>query len=81
MLLSRLGVGSIRDEAWAALKQLKRGSKEIVELAVKRRSSLNTCTPAMKKQQSAMPLTLSSVLSIAPWRQKSRNSGAVSWRR
>ena len=33
MLLSRLGVGSVRDEAWAALKQLKRGSKEIVELA------------------------------------------------
>ena len=32
-LLSRLGVSSIRDEAWAALKQLNRGSKEIVELA------------------------------------------------
>ena len=32
-LLSRLGVGSVRDEPWAALKQLKRGSKEIVELA------------------------------------------------
>ena len=32
-LLSRLGVGSIRDEAWAALQQLKRGSKEIVEFA------------------------------------------------
>ena len=32
-LLSRLGVGSVRDEAWAALKQLKQGSKEIVELA------------------------------------------------
>ena len=32
-LLSRLGVGSVRDEAWAALKQLKRGSKEIIELA------------------------------------------------
>ena len=32
-LLSRLGVGSVRDEAWAALKQLKRGSKEIVEIA------------------------------------------------
>ena len=31
-LLSHLGVGSIRDKAWAALKQLKRGSKEIVEL-------------------------------------------------
>ena len=32
-LLSRLGIGSVRDEDWAALKQLKRGSKEIVELA------------------------------------------------
>ena len=32
-LLSCLGIGSVRDEAWAALKQLKRGSKEIVELA------------------------------------------------
>ena len=32
-LLSRLGIGSVKDEAWAALKQLKRGSKEIVELA------------------------------------------------
>ena len=31
-LLSRLGIGSVRDEAWATLKQLKRGSKEIVEL-------------------------------------------------
>ena len=32
-LLSRLGVDSVRDEAWAALKKLKRSSKEIVELA------------------------------------------------
>ena len=32
-LLSHLSVSSVRDEAWAALKQLKRGSKEIVELA------------------------------------------------
>ena len=32
-LLSRLGIGSVKDEAWAALKQLKRGSKEIVKLA------------------------------------------------
>ena len=31
-LLSGLGVSSVKDEAWAALKQLKRGSKEIVEL-------------------------------------------------
>ena len=28
-----LGAGSVRDEAWASLKQLKRGSKEIIELA------------------------------------------------
>ena len=33
ILLSRLGVGSVRDEAWPSLKQLKRGSKEIIELA------------------------------------------------
>ena len=32
-LLSRLGAGSVQDEAWASLKQLKRGSKEIIELA------------------------------------------------
>ena len=32
-LLSRLGIGSMRDEAWAALKNYKKGSKEIVELA------------------------------------------------
>ena len=32
-ILSRLGAGSVRDEAWASLKQLKRGSKEIIELA------------------------------------------------
>ena len=32
-LLSRLGAGSVRDEAWASLKQLKRVSKEIIELA------------------------------------------------
>ena len=32
-LLSRLGAGSVRDEAWASLKLLKRGSKEIIEHA------------------------------------------------
>ena len=32
MLLSRLGIGSMRDEAWAALKNYKKDSKEIVEL-------------------------------------------------
>ena len=32
-LLTRLGIGSVRDEAWAALKALKKGTKDIVELA------------------------------------------------
>ena len=32
-LLTRLGIGSVRDEAGAALKNLKKGSKDIVELA------------------------------------------------
>ena len=80
-LLSRLGVGSVRDEAWAVLKQLKRGSKEIVELAGEAEKLTKRLHPAMMKRQSAMPLTLFSVLSIAPWRQKSRNSDAVPWRR
>ena len=32
-LLSQLGAGSVIDEAWASLKHLTRGSKEIIELA------------------------------------------------
>ena len=32
-LLTRLGAGSVRDEAWVALKHLTRGTKEIIELA------------------------------------------------
>ena len=32
-LLSQLSAGSVRDEAWAALKHLTRGTKEIIELA------------------------------------------------
>ena len=32
-LLSPLDIGSVKDEAWSALKNLKKGSKEIVELA------------------------------------------------
>ena len=30
-LLTRLGIGSVRDEAWAAPKNLKKGAKDIVE--------------------------------------------------
>ena len=32
-LLTRLGIGSVSDEAWTALKNLKKGTKDIVELA------------------------------------------------
>ena len=32
-LFTRLGIRSVRDEAWAALKTLKKGSKDIVQLA------------------------------------------------
>ena len=32
-LLTRLGIGSLRDEAWAALKDPEKGTKDIVELA------------------------------------------------
>ena len=31
--LTRLGIGSVRNEAWAALKDFKKGTKDIVELA------------------------------------------------
>ena len=34
-LLSRLGIGLVKEEAWAALKQYKKSSKKIVELAGK----------------------------------------------
>ena len=32
-LLTRLGIGTVRDEAWAMMKNLKKGTKDIVELA------------------------------------------------
>ena len=32
-LLTRLGIGSVRDEAWAALENLKKRAKDIVEFA------------------------------------------------
>ena len=32
-LLTHLGIGTVRDDAWAALKDLKKGMKDIVELA------------------------------------------------
>ena len=45
-LLSRLGIGSMRDEAWAALKNYKKGSKEIVELAGEVEKTRQMITPS-----------------------------------
>ena len=41
-MLSCLGIGSVRDEAWAALKNLKKGSKDIVELTGEAEKLLET---------------------------------------
>ena len=62
-LLSRLGAGSVREEAWAVLKQLKRGSKEIIELAGEAENSPGAYIPAMKNRQRGMRLTRFSMLS------------------
>ena len=48
-LLSRLGAGSVRDEAWAALKHLTRGSKEIIELAGEAEKLANRLHPRDKE--------------------------------
>ena len=61
-LLSRLGAGSVRDEAWASLKQLTRGSKEIIELAGEVRSSPSACIPVMRKRRKDTRLTRFSAL-------------------
>ena len=48
-LLSRLGIGSAKDEAWAALKNLRKGSKEIVELSARQKNSLSGCILETRK--------------------------------
>ena len=48
-LLSRLGIGSIKDEAWATLKHYKKGSKEIVVLAVELENSPDDYTLTLRK--------------------------------
>ena len=56
-LLSLLGIGSVKDESWAALKHLKKGSKEIVELAgeaEKLGTRRSQETPAICRQNTAL---------------------------
>ena len=54
ILLTRLGIGSVRDEAWAALKNLKRGSKDIVELTGEAEKLAKRLHPGTRKPLSAM---------------------------
>ena len=61
-LLSWLGAGSVRDAAWASLKQLTRGSKEIIELAGEAENSPSVCIPVMRKRRKDMRLTRFSAL-------------------
>ena len=80
-LLSRLGAGSVRDEAWASLKQLKRGSKEIIELAGEAEKLAKHLHPRVRQRQRGTRLTLFSVLSKGHWRQRSRNWAAAPWKK
>ena len=79
-LLSRLGAGSVRDEAWASLKRLTRGSKEIIELACPRNSP-NVCISKTMKQQKDMRLMRFSVLLTNPWQQRCKNWEAAPWKK
>ena len=72
-LLTRLGIGSVRDEAWATLKNLKKGSKDIVEIAGEAESSLRDSTPGAKRPPNAMQSTPSWEPWIGLWLQRSRS--------
>ena len=80
MLLSRLGISSMKDEAWAALKQYKKGSKEIVELTGEVEKLASDYTLTMRKP-------LSGRLWIHSWThwsdlslQRQGNWGATQWK-
>ena len=64
-LLLRLGAGSVRDEAWVALKHLTRGTKEIIEMAGEAEKLASACIPVMRKRQKGMRLTRFSALLTA----------------
>ena len=64
-LLSRLGAGSVRDEAWASLKQLKRGSKEIIELAGEAEKLAKRLHPS--DEEAAERHTVDAFLSALDW--------------
>ena len=72
-LLFCLGAGSVRDEAWASLKQLKRGSREIIELAGEAEKLAKRLHLRDEEAAERHAVTLFSALSTGYWRRKSRN--------
>ena len=64
-LLSQLGAESVRDEAWASLKQLTRGSKEIIELAGKAEKLARRLHP--RNEEAAERHAVDAFLSALDW--------------
>ena len=64
-LLSRLGAGSVTDEAWVALKHLTRGTKEIIELAGEAKKLAKRLHPRDAEAAEGMRLTRFSALLTA----------------
>ena len=72
-LLTRLGIGLVRDEAWAALKNLKKRSKDIVELAGKAEKPAKRLHPRDEEasERHAVDASLGALDRL--WLQKSRS--------
>ena len=80
LLLSRLGAGFVRDEAWVALKHLTRGIKEIIELAGEAENLPSTYIPRMQRQQKDMRWTLFLALLTALRHRKLENWVTHKWK-
>ena len=80
-LLSRLGAGSVIDEAWASLKQLKRGSKEIIELAGKAEKLAKRLHP--RDEEAAERYAVGASLSALdrPLAAEDKHWGIIPWKR
>ena len=53
-LLTHLGIRSVRDETWAALKNLKKSSKDMWSSPARQKSSPKDSTPRTKRPPNAM---------------------------
>ena len=77
-LLTCLGIGSVRDEAWAALKNLKKGSKDIVELAGESEKFAKRLHP--RDEEAAERHAVDAFLGALDRLQKCRNWDIGRWR-